>query len=500
MKVVTAKEMGRIEKQAYEQGCLEKTFMLHAGRAILTAIETTLYLRHIQPKIALLCGKGNNTGDAFVTGSLLVKAGFFVEAICLEPLENYSPLAKQMVAHFEKAGGPLIFPEQTLDLSPYTLLLDGVFGTGFHGEVDPRLAQFFEQVNQSKLHVISIDIPSGIDGVHGFGKQAIIANETVALGLPKTGCFLNEGWACVGMLHVYGFGLPQKYIDEAKADFIVLTTKQMKSMLPKVKRTRHKYQKGYVLSIAGCATMKGAGLLASYAALRAGAGIVRLFYASDQSPPTLYPELITEPFNVKRITEEMKRASGVLIGPGLGQTEEAKKRLEAVLSVLQTPCVFDADALNLIAKHQLKVPKDSILTPHRQEMVRLLGKSFDEDESFLEACKQFADQHQVVLVVKGSPTFVFASNQTPHVLSRGDPCMATAGSGDVLTGIIAAMLKTHMPFESALLGAFVHGIAGELVGQVKTAQCAVATDFIEMLPQVFALLESPNPRIGDTNL
>ena len=495
MKIVTVQEMTRIERLAYENGASEEEFMESAGMGVAEAAQRIVAKLHLKPYITLVCGPGNNAGDAYVAGRILRKGGFNVQAIALAPFVKSSPLCQLQSCRFESGGGKISYIKEMTPcfFGNAELLVDGILGTGFHGEVKGLLKEAIEKVNGSGLPVLSIDIPSGIDGTTGaIGGSAVRAFETLFLGLPKTGCFSQDVWDLVGNVRVHNFGLDQKYIDAAETSYVLIDDAWVRSILPKICRTRHKYEAGYVVGLGGSIGMPGAPVMSSFAALRAGAGIVRLLH-----PAGMEAELASTPFEVIRqgysegdlstIVAAMDRASAVFIGPGMGTGPEALAVLQGVLPHLQKPCVIDADALTLLAEHDIPLPAQTLMTPHHGEMKRLLQAP--KDLSFKELLAQtqaYVQRKNVTLVLKGAPTFVLHPGGTPYVCAHGDPGMATAGSGDVLTGILAAFLaQTQDLLKSALLGVQFHGLAGELAAQQWTSYSMVATDITAALPLVF---------------
>ncbi len=483
MKVVKAHEMGRIEKMAYAEGALEEQFMDQAGASVASGVQQFLARAHLHPRILLLCGPGNNAGDAYVAGRILREGGFVVKAFALAPHDQCSTLCQKKSAAFSQAGGHIEWIKQgdKIRFENYEMILDGILGTGFHGELSPFLREVIEEANQSKLPIVSIDIPSGVDGNSGaMGEVAIQAAETLFLGLPKSGCFLDNAWNHVGKFSVYGFGLEAKYIEEAEPDFILRDP-----LLPQIVRNRHKYQAGYVLGLGGSKGMAGAPLLASFAALRAGAGIVRLFHPEGMEAELAAApfEVISQPFNEASFFQEVERASAVFIGPGIGK----ERRFVDLLARINKPCVIDADALNLLASHPTPFPEQTILTPHHGEMKRLLGieKGLSSRE-LLERTQVYAEEQNVTILLKGAPTFIVHPGEKPHLCARGDPGMATAGSGDVLTGIVVALLaQTKEPLWAANLAAHLHAVAGELAAEELSSYSLVASDIIESLPAAF---------------
>lgn len=481
MKIVTPEEMRRIEQLAISIGSKESDFMDRAAEKITKAVEEYIYERNLPKRVLLLAGKGNNGADGYTAGVMLMAKGVFVKAVQVFPHEESSPLCLERHDQFVKAGGE-VTGLSLGDPNGCALILDGLVGTGFKGKANGPLKDAIEWANKTTLPILAIDIPSGLDGTTGSVETAaIVAKTTVFLGLPKIGFFIGKGWDHVGKLVSADFGLPAQVIQEAKPEAELLEPTGLK--LPVIQRCRHKYQAGYVLAIAGSKTMPGAADLSSKAALRSGAGMVRLF--SDASR-NLISEVICEPFDLKRMQDESKRSSAFLIGPGLGRDEKAEKIVQESLSLASLPLVLDADALFFLAKNRSwKIPKNAVLTPHHQEMERLLEKP-----PLFSHCQEFVDRHQCSVVLKGAPTVIFHPNRLPIVCTEGDPGMATAGSGDVLTGIIAGLLAQKMtPLDAAILGVYLHGYAGKITATKLTSYCMIASDLLTYLPDAFTTLQ-----------
>lgn len=478
MKVVRAEEMARIEKVSIEAGASDEGYMLKAGEGIAARVESFVSEKELEKTVTLLVGKGNNGGDAFVAGTFLLNRGFHVEAFQVVPLKEASPLCQK---HGKDFKGKM---QEAFE--PKGVILDGLLGTGFQGRVEGKLQEVIEKANQSKLPILAIDIPSGVNGNTGEASVAINASETIYLGMAKRGFFVGRGYNHVGKLHPVNFGMEQKYLKEAEGVGYLINEKALPSLLPPLQRDRHKYQAGYVIAIAGSPGMPGAAMLSCLAALRTGAGIVRLFHPEgmekELAPSAL--ELIRTPYkwgDDSAILEEGKRAKGCLIGPGVGKGEEMHTFLQGIVSKLHVPMVIDADAL-----YHIKVfPRGAILTPHHKEMLHLLGADTIEHE----ACQTFADQSEVTVVLKGAPTWIFHPKRLPLIVPKGDPGMATAGTGDVLTGMIAALLAQGVQGrDAAALGVYLHGEAGEIAAHEKTSYDMIASDLIEALPSAFQTL------------
>jgi len=495
LKVVTAQEMARIEALAYADGVSEEQFMQSAGQSIAKRTVEFIEDRQREKKVSLIVGKGNNGGDAFAAGCALLDLGYAVTAWHVYPPKVCSALCQKMREQFEKKGGAVHTVSNTASIHFEGVILEGLVGTGFRGKAEGILASAIESVNQSHLPVLAIDIPSGVNGSSGeVGSIAIHATQTFFLEFPKLGFFQNEGWNYVGKLVPASFGLDKRYKAKATPSAYLFDTTCLSTLLPPLKRTRHKYQAGYVLAFAGSKQMPGAAILSSYGALRGGSGIVRLFHPPHMESELSYApyELIKEAWTAKslsRFREETKRAKSLLIGSGMGRSVSAKQTIKTLLKEAVLPSVLDADALYFIAQNpSWKLPADSILTPHQGEMQSLLStyetKKANKVQAFVEAKK-------VTLVLKGAPTFIYHPGSLPLIIGHGDPGMATAGSGDVLTGVLAAMLAQGLdPKTAACVAVALHAIAGEIAASFLTSYSMTASDILHFLPMAFSRFTS----------
>ena len=499
MKVIAAKEMARIENLAFTEGSSDEEFMCNAGAGIARVIEREITAHKHEKQITLICGKGNNAGDAYVAGTLLIQKWYQVKALQLVPINECGPLCQKQLKHFEENKGKvhLVQAEEDIEFPRSGILLDGILGTGFRGKVEGIFHTAISAANDSRLPTIAIDIPSGLNGNTGeTGGIAIEAFITIFLCLPKTGFFIRDGWNHVGELHRVDFGLKNKHLKSSQADFVTVTHSQASSLLPPVIRNRHKYQAGYVVGIAGSPGMPGAALLASYASLRSGAGIVRLLHPDGMqaelanSPYELIKQAFT-PNSEDNLIPILNEATSTFVGPGLGSSEQSKILLRKILPKITKPCVIDADALNILSIEKIPLPEHSIMTPHSGEMHRLLGlkEKHPLDLNFIHLCSSYCEENNVTLILKGSPSFIFHPGETPLVNPYGDPGMATAGAGDVLTGLLASLLAQGLSTkDAAYLGVYIHALAGENASKQLSSYCIVASDLIDALPLAYELL------------
>jgi len=499
MKVLTPKEMAKAESQAYEEGCREDDFMEQAGIGVAHYVHYFCQEDTENYHILLLCAKGNNSGDAFAAGYHLLKWGYEVTAIHLDDPKECSDLCQKQRSLFTDKGGKIVdeFISSDEIRSNYSFIVDGLFGTGFKGAVREPYRSIIDNANDAKLPSVAIDIPSGLDGETGeVGGSAIKADATVFLGQPKLGFFIKEGWNTVGELYHVDFGLPEKYVEESDTNFYMTTEAECRDLLPSISRSRHKYQAGYVVGIAGSPTMPGASILSSISALKGGAGIIRLLHPEGMEPllSGAPPEIIKTPYSFEEpesILEEIAKASAVFIGPGITTHKEAVKLMKEILPKILCPCVIDADALTILGKQTISLPKKTILTPHVGEMARLLHgeKPPEMNMEFLKKCQEFVELNHATLVLKGGPTWIIQPEALFTVNPTGNPGMATAGSGDVLTGILAAFLAQGLePYEASKLGVFLHGLAGDFAADHLTPYSMIASDITDCLPHAFKYL------------
>lgn len=468
-KVVSAAEMSRIDKLAVQNGCSEERFIEEAGRKVALSV-----MECPKKHATLLIGKGNKGADAYAAGIQLSEEGFRVRALALFPPDACSEWNRKFGERFAKKGKlTRVWDGEEIQFEE-GWIIDGMLGTGFKGKVEGIIETAIRMANDSKKPILAIDIPSGLDGTTGevLG-VAIVAAMTVSLGMAKSGCFLREGWNHTGRLRVEDFGMPPKFAALAKE--VAYLPDAAKLRLPKILRNRHKYQAGYLIGFSGSNLMRGAPKMAGLAALRAGAGIVRVFHKEEIGEAPM--ELICQKWSKKNWNQELKRAHAIFAGPGLGSA-----RL-GWMKKIDLPIVLDADAL----QEGVEFPPQAVLTPHRGEMLRLLGlKSAPQEEEFISRCQKFAERKRVVLVLKGGPTFLFAHGKPPLIFPRGDPGMATAGAGDVLTGILGGLLAQGLScYEAAATGIYLHAAAGEKAALEKTSYGLIAGDLIEFLPKAF---------------
>jgi ADP-dependent NAD(P)H-hydrate dehydratase / NAD(P)H-hydrate epimerase len=488
-KVVSGKEMIRVEQLSYKSNKdLPLKYMESAGKAIADYI-LNLNNKKFQ-SLLLLCHKGNNSGDAYVCGRYLLEKKLKVASFRVGE-QKESNLCKLNHDLFVKSGGENI---SSLDkLESYDLIIDGLLGVGFKGELSQDLSSVIKKVNDSNVSVISIDVPSGIDSDEGKQKEitAVKADYTLTLGCAKLGLFLQNSPSFTGKIDCLDFGMDKTYISQAQSDFYLISKKDLPT-LKKKDPQQHKYSAGLVTALAGSPGMLGAATLSSKASFRSGCGIVKLLLNPNICKKSQhYPELITVSYHsADEVIRTLNQGRSCYIGPGLGQSEQTINLIKSVIPQIETPIVLDADALNIYAQERFEIPQQTIMTPHLGEAARLLKeKKLTINKNNLDKIKIFAQQHSLYIVLKGYPTFVFTPQNNSYIIQAGDPGMATAGSGDVLTGVIASLLaQGYSHLDACLLGVWLHGSAGSIAAQKHTSHSIMASDIINNLGDAIAEL------------
>lgn len=497
MHILTPEEQRKREEYAIQMGCLEESLMEQAGKGVADATVEFLSFHKLPHTVGLLVGKGNNGGDAFTAGCSLLEKGVKVAALQVEPLEQASLLCQKQRNRFMQRGGSLV--DTFSLLASVSLFLDGLFGTGFRGAPQPAYADLIRAANASGRPILAIDIPSGLNGTTGeVAGVAIEATATLFLEFPKRGFFFGRGWEKIGHLHPISLSLPPCLHEESPDQFQLITSDLCKTLLPSLSRSRHKYQSGYVAGFAGSVGMEGAATLAALGTLRGGGGVVRLFYPKDAALSPLPVEIIKRAYThqeAEEVAQEMERANALFLGPGLGKKQETALFLHSLGRFLSKPTVIDADALYHFSLSPFPIPKEVLFTPHRGELSQLLHIPLPAQPTLAETelWRTYATLHGITLLIKGPISWVVSPGQPIWVNSMGDASMATAGSGDVLTGLLAALLAQNLsPTQAAIVGSYLHGLAGRIAAAKRGSDRGlIASDILWALPEAFCRLLPP---------
>jgi ADP-dependent NAD(P)H-hydrate dehydratase / NAD(P)H-hydrate epimerase len=478
--------------------------MENAGKSVVEEIKKKIGTLH-KKTIVIFCGKGNNGGDGFVIARLAVTEGAEVTVVLMEKenalqgdaFENFQRLLNYGIEKLDFKQFP------TSKKKNYDIIVDAIFGTSFHGTIKGKYASAIQCINTNKKNlVVSVDIPSGLNAETGEASiPSVKANVTVTFGAPKIGFYIQRAKEYCGDIVISDIGLPKKAIDKNSNGIFLVEKKDVQVSIPKRPFNSHKHTVGKIFILAGSKGMTGAALLCSQSAMRTGTGSVILGIPGSQFSIVAKRTLEVMPFGLNSISEgslaysslpEIKKkidwADVVLLGPGLSQNEETQKLIREIIQFTSKPMVIDADALNALSNHleilQKRKSKEIIITPHLGEFSRLVKISSKEIElRKILLGKEFAQKYRLTLVLKGAPTFTFTKNGKIFVNSTGNPGMSTAGSGDVLAGIISSLLSQGNSGEqSAINGVYIHGAAGDHSAKKMGIQGMIASDLIEEIP------------------
>ncbi|HUG03945.1 MAG TPA: NAD(P)H-hydrate dehydratase, partial [Steroidobacteraceae bacterium] len=455
------------------------TLMSRAGEAALACLQRAW---PDAERMTILCGAGNNAGDGYVLAARARSAGLQVSVMALTDPSKLQGAAAQAFAEFTAGGGRHgAFAAMTAAASP--LAVDALLGTGIARDVDGAMRECIEAVNAAGRPVFALDLPSGLDADTGLVRGvAMRATRTLTFVGLKSGLFLGAAPDHVGTLEFAGLGLPDAVREGMAPVMTRLDADILEDVLLPLRRSAHKGEHGRVLVIGGRA-MAGAARLAGEAALRTGSGIVTVATSASHVSAIVgrRPELIAVPVvSADELEPLLATAHAVAIGPGLGLDDTAAALLDAAIACGK-PLVVDADALTLLSRRPRR--QDAwILTPHPGEAARLLGSdtaAIQRDR--LGAAQSIAAKFGGVAVLKGAGTIVCAPPATPWICDRGNPGMATAGSGDVLTGIVVALAATGVgAARAAAAGVWIHAMAGDRAAGVRP-RGTIASDLIAEL-------------------
>ncbi len=515
--LVTPQQMQRLDEAAITRSRIPGLLLMeNAGRAFVDELEKRVGSLSSK-RVVVICGKGNNGGDGFVIARHLLNRGCIVHVGLVSKRSDVKGDAKTNFDIFLKIlsskKAPASFtilhsPKASAQLPHADIIVDALFGTGFSGHVMGIQQKIILWMNSQKAFVASVDIPSGVDASTGVVENfAVKADMTVTMGLGKIGHYVGDGREHSGYVSVVDVSIPKFLFKPEKHPTYRVLGSDVKSSLPERPLTAHKYSAGKVLLIAGSRNLTGAPIMTAQAAMKAGAGAGILLM-----PKSIHPALVRKLTEVMmnpmdetdegtlalssfdKIMEKVLWADVVALGPGLSQNLETRRLVHKLVAEIWKPLVLDADGLGMMA-YDISILKkrrcETIITPHVGEL-RLLTK-LDRDfieTNRVEVARSQAKQLNCTLVLKGSPTVTGSKYGEAYLNSTGNPGMATAGSGDVLTGIVASFLaQGMMPDEAAYCGVYVHGMAGDIAVQKYGQRGMMATDILECIGEALRRIE-----------
>lgn len=461
-------------------------------------------IEHVEKanSFAVFCGHGNNGGDGLAIARILNEHGFKSRVFYLES-ERYSEdfiINKNRLKDYKNILVSSIKNDVELtEIHENEIIIDALFGSGLSKPLEGIAAKIIKYLNQLKCLKIAIDIASGLfaDKSSRSSKSEIFqADYTLSFQFPKLAFFMPENDVFVGNWQVLDIGLSTEFIQKTETPFYLIESKSAGELIRKRPKFAHKGSFGHGLLIAGSTGKMGAAVLAGKAALRSGAGLITVHHPKSGLAiiSIAVPELMSsmdENENGYSKNPKLQHFNAIAIGPGLGTSKESQKAFKLLIQESTVPLVIDADALNILSENKTWLsflPKKSILTPHVKEFERLAGKA-KNDFDRLDQQISFSKKYQVYIVLKGAHTSISTPDGKVFFNSTGNPGMATGGSGDVLTGILLGLkAQNYSSFHAALLGVFLHGLAGDLAADTKGEASLIAGDIIDSISEAYLSL------------
>ncbi|MEH0158644.1 NAD(P)H-hydrate dehydratase [Limibacter armeniacum] len=452
-----------------------------------------------QQPVHIFCGTGNNGGDGLAIGRLLLEQKYDVRLYAVRFSDKQSPdfntneKRLKKLKEIKNINNKEDFPV----LHSQDLVIDAIFGSGLSRPITGFTGQLIDHINSSNATIISVDIASGLFcNTQSTSVHIIKPDHTVSFQTPKLSFMLPQNEVFTGNFTVVDIGLSPAFIRQTSTPYIYTDSSFINSIIKKRSKFSHKGTYGHTLLIGGSKGKVGAIQLCAKAALRTGLGLLTTYvpYCGFNIMQTTVPEAMcmTDPeFDLlSKAPVPLDKYQSVGIGPGIGTFMDTQQMMEDILENYDKPMVLDADALNILSQNKElldQLPEGSILTPHPKEFERLLGdQTFEDDYERLELQIMFAKRYQVVVVLKGAHTSVATPLGRVYFNSTGNPGMATGGSGDVLTGVITALLSQgYAPGEAAILGVYLHGLAGDLAASEYGQEALIASDIINNIGKAY---------------
>lgn len=499
MKIFTGEQIRELDRQTIVNEPIESINLMERAAKAITTVITKRWTA--DKSVVVFAGPGNNGGDALAVARLLSEAGYSVEAFLFNISGRLSVDCATNRDRLSESKRIKRFTEITQEFNPPQLeegmlVVDGLFGSGLNKPLAGGFASLVKYINASAATVISIDVPSGLmteDNSFNVSANIIRADITLTLQMPKLAFLFPENQIFIGKLEIIDIGLSQTAINAMDAKYCMAEEIEVKGLLMTRDDFAHKGNMGNALLIAGSYGMGGAALLSAKACLRSGAGKVTVHTPKKNNTILQIgiPEAIAQiDSNDTYFSEpvDTEDYDAVGIGPGLGQTETTAIALIAQIRRTQCPIVADADALNILANRRAwiqQLPKGIILTPHPKEFDRMDGHSTNTFERISKA-SAMAVRLQGFVILKGRHSALCLPNGKVVFNTTGNAGMATAGSGDVLTGIITSLLaRGYKRGDACLLGMYLHGLAGDIAAEAKGKESLIAGDIIDCLPEAF---------------
>jgi ADP-dependent NAD(P)H-hydrate dehydratase / NAD(P)H-hydrate epimerase len=518
--VVSSEQMREYDRFAIESLKIPGILLMeNAGKGVVDTI-SRIYGSVAGKKFTIVCGKGNNGGDGFVVARQLHVLGAFIDVVLLARFTDVKSDAKVNLDILLKLIGSkngenrLRIKETKSSKSDVRLekndfIIDAIFGTGFKGGITGLYKKAIDEINKSDSVKIAVDVPSGLDSDTGLVESvAVKADLTITIGFAKHGLTLYKSRNYTGLIKVIDSGVSFDYRFQLKSSTYLVHSTDIKNVLPKRSLTMHKYDLKKIYILAGSRGYTGAAAMVANSVLRSGGGLVVL-----GTPNSVYPilakkltEVMVDPLDEtsegtigigakKAIFDRIEWADILILGPGLSKNAVTQEIIEDIVARTLKPVLVDADGLAAIPLHssvwKTKSKRKMILTPHVGELSRLVGVHSPEiEDGRIETTREYAKRLNVILVLKGAPTVTVSPEGDVYINSTGNPGMATAGTGDILSGIIGGLLAQGLDEEtSAYSGVYIHGLAGDMAKQRFGERSLMAMDIYEELPDAFKHIE-----------
>lgn len=507
MKIFTNDAIRRIFERSIE---LDGISMLEMMERSAWAVTYEIMKRWRSTKrIVVFAGPGDNGGDALAVSRLLFEQGYQPEVYLLNVksshLSNCCSANRDRLYQIEGIQYTEVTETFNLpELGENDVVIDGLFGSGLRTPLKGGYTSLVQYINDSGAYIVSIDMPSGLFGEQNATvdrRNIVKANLTLVYQFKRLAFFFAENAQFIGECQVLDLELNQEAIAEAHSDCYLVNSDDVRMMVRTRNEFTNKYDYGSILLVAGSYGMMGSAILAAKAAMRSGAGLVTVHAPREGYLPlqTAVPEALFEPDSNPYVTSSIEmnhHYSVVAIGPGISTSDETLDALDTFLKSCHRACLLDADALNCMQKRSLllrSIPKGSVITPHTHEFDRLFGNHNSDEERYFKAINN-ARLYDITIVLKGHHTMTICPNGKVYINSSGNAGMATAGSGDALTGVIASFIaQGYQPDLGVVLGVYIHGLAGDIAAQEHSEYGVIASDIVDNLGRAIKRAKGARP-------
>ena len=490
MKILSTEKIRQADQYTIQHEPVSSVDLME--RAAIEVAQWLLGCLYKHNTVKVFCGMGNNGGDGLAVARLLSHQQINLQVYLVHCSEKMSHDAEVNLHRLEEETSlKVVDVNSEADFPAFAeseIIVDALFGSGLNRPLTGLAAALIDHLNRQDAFRVSIDIASGLFA-DSFCPEAIIfkPDYTLTFQLPKLAFLMPENDPYVGHLEVLDIALHPKFLLEVETNNFLVDSEMIKSIIHHRTKYSHKGTYGHALFVAGSEGKTGAAILGAKACLRTGVGLL-----SVQLPPAAWTPLQASlPEAMIHTDDKLEAFNAIGVGPGLGKDDDARRMVRRLIQDARVPLVMDADALNILAENKTWLsflqPK-TILTPHPKEFERLFGKTSDSFER-LELLREMARKHNIIIVLKGANTATAMPNGVVFFNSTGNPGMATAGSGDVLTGMILSLLaQRYTPEEAAVLGVYLHGLAGDLASETLSQEAMIASDITDNIGKAYRSL------------